>query len=90
MCQSSSANDEMMRAMVFEGVSGVIRKHFYNYCPPYSLHFDQASAHLFCSGGGGGGSSLGQMSILKIIIFLMISCHFLVHSYYVVSLNDTN
>ena len=26
MCQSSSANDELMRAMVYEGVSGVSDK----------------------------------------------------------------
>ena len=51
---------------------------------------------IFSGGGGGGGAfklqgaSLDQISILKIIIFLMIFLSFLVYSYYVASLNDTN
>ena len=54
-----------------------------------------------CSDGGGGGgggggfstsrgASFGQISILKIIIFLMIFLSFLIYSYDVASLNDTN
>ena len=68
-------------------------------------HSYQASAQLLCSGGpgppqicseGGGGfstsrgASFGQISILKIIIFLMIFLSFLIYSYDVASLNDTN
>ena len=74
------------------------------------MTLEQASAHLLCSGEGGGrgglfnsrGASLGQISILKIIIFLMMFLSFFgicsseVIFWYIhmmiddASLNDTN
>ena len=70
--------------------------------PHFFVQMRPRSPSIFFRGGGGGeggggfstpgggGASLGQTSILKIIIFVMIFLPFLVYFYYVASLNDTN
>ena len=66
------------------------------FCTPFALRGGGQAPLNFFQGGGGfstpEGASLVQISILKIIIFLMIFLSFFgtVYSYYVASLNDTN
>ena len=70
---------------------GLTKNYPSGFFTPFFLRWGQGPPQFFFRGGfSTPGASLGQISILKIIIFWWFCCYFLVYSYYVASLNDTN